>query len=113
MTDDPFPRNKIVKVSTLEKEYTLPVDYTKLQVHERRLVREQYIKLQKGLCRYCHAPLSAEPPAHIKKLHVNWSMFPPHFLKYPVHLHHHHDTGLTIGAVHALCNAVAWCYEGI
>lgn len=93
--------------------YNLPVDYSKLQVHERRLVREQYIKLQQGLCRYCHAPLAAEPPEQIKKLRINWSLFPPHFLKYPVHLHHHHETGMTIGAVHALCNAVSWCYDGI
>lgn len=31
---------------------------------------------------------------------------------YPVHLHHDHKTGLTIGAVHAKCNAVLWQYYG-
>lgn len=93
--------------------YDLPVDYAKLQIHERRLVREQYTALQKGLCWYCHAPLNAEPPDHIKAKQVNWSMFPPNFLKYPIHLHHHHETGMTIGAVHALCNAVSWCYDGV
>lgn len=93
--------------------YNLPVNYAKLQVHERRLVREQYITLQKGLCWYCHAALATEPPAHIKAKQVNWALFPPNFLKYPVHLHHHHDTNMTIGAVHALCNAVSWCYDGV
>jgi hypothetical protein len=27
-------------------------------------------------------------------------------------LHHCHQTGLTIGAVHAKCNAVLWQYHG-
>lgn len=93
--------------------YNLPVDYNKLPPYKRRLVREQYIKLQQGKCWYCHAPLAADPPACIKAKTINWSLFPPNFLKYPVHLHHHHDTGMTIGAVHALCNAVSWCYEGV
>lgn len=94
-------------------EFNLPVDYRKLTIHERRRVREQYTVLQKGLCRYCHAALADEPPAHIKAKRVNWSLFPPNFLKYPHHLHHDHRTGLTIGTVHALCNAVSWCYEGV
>jgi hypothetical protein len=38
-------------------------------------------------------------------------LFPELFLKYPVHLHHSHVTGLTIGAVHAYCNAVLWVYH--
>ena len=39
-------------------------------------------------------------------------LFPESFFKYPVHLHHSHDTGKTIGAVHAYCNAVLWEYYG-
>ena len=41
-----------------------------------------------------------------------WDLFPPNFLKYKVHLQHNHSTGMTEGAVHALCNAVMWQYEG-
>lgn len=33
-------------------------------------------------------------------------------LRYPVHLQHNHDTGMTEGAVHARCNAVMWQYLG-
>jgi len=43
---------------------------------------------------------------------IDWDLFPPGFLKNPVHLHHNHDTGMTIGAVHAYCNAVLWQYYG-
>jgi hypothetical protein len=92
--------------------YRLPVDYTKLQPIERRAVREQYIAEQGGKCYYCHDPLDKDPPQRIRDHPINWKMFPPNFLKYPVHLQHDHETNLTEGAVHAYCNAVLWQYEG-
>jgi hypothetical protein len=49
---------------------------------------------------------------HILKKDINLRLFPPNFLKYPIHLHHCHDTGMTIGAVHCHCNAVLWQYLG-
>ena len=48
----------------------------------------------------------------IKNKKINWKLFPPNFLKYPIHLQHCHKTGWTEGAVHAYCNAVMWQYEG-
>lgn len=72
-------------------------------------MREQYTMEQKGLCWYCREPLSG--PSKHKGKPVNWHRFPPNFLKWPVHLHHDHDTGLTIGAVHAYCNAVSFDYD--
>ncbi len=44
---------------------------------------------------------------------INWKLFPENFLKYPIHLQHNHDTGMTEGAVHNYCNAVMWQYEGM
>jgi len=90
----------------------LPVDYDSLNAAERRLVREQYAKQQEGNCYYCEEFLGAAPPERITNLSVNWALFPPFFLKHPVHLQHNHDTGMTEGAVHAYCNAVMWQYEG-
>ena len=89
----------------------LPVDYTKLTGYKRRLVREEYVRVQKGLCHYCHAPLTgmAAPKVAIKK--VNRKLYPFGFFNNPVHLHHHHTTGMTIGAVHCHCNAVLWEYH--
>ncbi|AGI61771.1 hypothetical protein VCO139_0016 [Vibrio phage VCO139] len=39
-------------------------------------------------------------------------LFPKNMFQYPIHLHHDHNTGMTIGAVHARCNAVLWEYYG-
>lgn len=89
----------------------LPVDYTKLDWQDRTLVREQYIKEQGGDCWFCHTPLVNKPPEKITKKKIDLSLFPPNFLKYPVHLQHNHDTGMTEGAVHAYCNAVLWQYH--
>lgn len=93
----------------------LPQDYRKLSATQRREVRQQYIIEQDGMCHYCGGDINAEPPAHIKGKRVNWSLFPrgEGFLKYPIHLHHDHKTGMTIGAVHALCNAVSWQYDHV
>ena len=92
--------------------YKLPIRYSSSNANKRKIVREQYVKLQKGLCYWCKHSLDKEPPEHIKRKHINWNLFPPNFTKYPIHLQHNHKTDLTEGAVHALCNAVMWQYHG-
>lgn len=52
------------------------------------------------------------PPEKITSKPINWKLFPKEFLKNPIHLHHSHDTDMTLGAVHAYCNAVLWQYHG-
>jgi len=89
----------------------LPARYSKLTQLERRAVREEYVKRQKGLCFYCKEPLKDAPPAKVVRV-IDWSLFPQNFLRYPVHLQHNHDTDKTEGAVHSLCNAIMWQYEG-
>jgi hypothetical protein len=92
----------------------LPTEYSKLDWRkgEKAVVREQYIKEQKGLCYYCKTSLKLKPPSEITDKEINWKLFPPNFLNYPIHLQHNHDTDMTEGAVHAYCNAVLWQYEG-
>lgn len=90
-------------------KYNLPLDYTKLSWRARRKVREQYIEEQAGDCMFCHVSLTEEP---IMDKKINWRLFPPNFMKHPVHLQHDHGTGMTEGAVHAYCNAVLWQYHG-
>ena len=92
--------------------YELPINYETLHWTERKIVREQYIKEQNNICIYCGCPLTSDPPEEIKNREINWELFPPNFLKYPVHLQHNHDTGMTEGAVHSICNAIMWQYEG-
>ena len=90
----------------------LPVNYDKIHYSERRVIREEYIKRQKGLCYHCKASLSGPPAQYIQDTWVNKGLFPKNFFKYPIHLHHNHDTGMTIGAIHNKCNAVLWQYYG-
>lgn len=94
------------------RKYDLPVEYSSLSYRERRLVREQYIVEQGGKCHYCGESLDSSPRADVLAKPLNMRLFPENFLKYPVHLHHCHDSDLTIGAVHAYCNGVLWQYEG-
>ena len=90
----------------------LPINYNKASREKRRLAREAYIKRQEGLCCHCKQPLSGPPSSEVDNMSLDLDLFPPNFLHWPVHLHHNHDTGMTIGAVHAKCNGVLWQYYG-
>lgn len=91
---------------------TLPVNYNKLHFTERRRIREEYIRIQEGKCQHCKEPLTGKPSKEVLNKRIKWSLFPEGFFKWPVHLHHCHNTGMTIGAVHNKCNAVLWQYYG-
>ena len=99
-------------MQTKKKKYNLPVNYERLHWTERKIVREQYIKEQENKCYFCGSSLDNPPPKEITDKRINWDLFPENFLKYPVHLQHDHDTGMTEGAVHSYCNAVMWQYLG-
>ena len=90
----------------------LPINYEKLTPQERRRVREEYVIRQRGLCAHCGKRLDSAASDAIMRKPINTRLFPPSFFKWPVHLHHCHDTGMTIGAVHCHCNAVLWQYHG-
>ncbi len=90
----------------------LPINYEEADRHTRARAREQYIDEQDGKCMHCGSPLDEEVPSRITHKGIDWSLFPPNFLRYPVHLQHNHNTGMTEGAVHSYCNAVLWQYHG-
>jgi len=90
----------------------LPVNYNNISPYFRREVREEYARRQGEACYYCGGLLGDLPPIEIRCLPINEKLFPPQFFNHPVHLHHDHLTGMTIGAVHNLCNAVMWQYLG-
>ena len=107
-------RGKLVRATREIKNtagISLPAMYDDLTARGRAVAREAYVEQQEGLCYSCKAPLDGDPPPMPP---VDWTRFPGgrSFLKHPVHLHHCHRTGLTLGAVHALCNAVLWQYSG-
>jgi len=78
----------------------------------RKAAREEYIRQQGYKCWHCGGALDVQPPEHILEQPINQQLFPQNFFEYPVHLHHSHATGMTIGAVHAYCNAILWQYHG-
>jgi len=90
----------------------LPINYNNTHWRKRKEAREKYIMLQEGKCYYCGAPLESPASDKVLDKKVTLSLFPKGFFNYPIHLHHNHKTGRTIGAVHCHCNAVLWEYEG-
>ena len=90
----------------------LPIDYDSSHWSVRKKAREQYVEKQGGSCCHCSAPLTGGPARYIEAMKIKTSLFPKMFFKWPVHLHHNRETGLTIGAVHNKCNAVLWQYHG-
>lgn len=98
--------------ANLKTEHLLPAHYKLLSQRERAQVRQQYIKLQDGFCWFCKDKLDGPANAGIRSKKLNMRLFPKGFLDNPIHLHHDHNTGLTIGAVHAYCNGYLWQYLG-
>jgi hypothetical protein len=88
-----------------------PQNYNELSSKERRILREEYVRHQGGNCYYCNAPLNGPPAMKAAKVKITPSLYPAGFFRWPVHLHHDHDTGMTIGAVHNRCNAILWEYH--
>lgn len=88
----------------------LPVMYDHVSREVRARVRDEYARRQKGICPFCLQPLLGDPPPVIQRLPLNAMNWPPEFFRWPVHLHHDHRTGLTIGAYHSRCNAILACY---
>lgn len=87
----------------------LPVNYEELHWTDRKKVREEYVKIQDGKCHHCGSSLFDEAN---ESRPINKKLFPKGFFDYPIHLHHCHKTGMTIGALHNRCNAALWQYEG-
>ena len=90
----------------------LPIKYSQADWKTRRKARLAYIEKQDGKCAYCDCPLDGPPDGEINAIPINKNLFPENFFENPIHLHHDHNTDLTIGAVHARCNAYLWEYLG-
>lgn len=90
----------------------LPTAYSELTPTKRKSVREKYIRVQDGKCYYCGTLLSGPASSSIMDMYINKRLFPDGFFNNPVHLHHDHNTDMTLGAVHCHCNAVLWQYHG-
>lgn len=90
----------------------LPINYDQASSETRKEAREQYRKEQNNKCYYCGEDLDGPIREDLKNYPIDRDLFPPTMFKYPIHLHHDHKTGMTLGAVHSRCNAIMWQYEG-
>ena len=91
----------------LYQDIELPMLYSRK--HMRKRAREKYIEQQQGICPHCNTLLVDEPTKQIEQLKTNpygVLLLASPFFNWPIHLHHDHSTGLTVGAYHAACNAV-------
>ena len=70
---------------------TLPVKYDSLKPIERRKVRMEYVKRQDNKCFFCGGNLDEQPSFEITDKKIDLDLFPPNFLKYPIHLQHDHN----------------------
>lgn len=89
----------------------LPINYVKANRWIRKEAREQYVKDQDGKCYHCKYLLNIKAPSIITNIPLTIHLFPKDFFNWPIHLHHNHNTGMTIGAVHNYCNAILWEYH--
>jgi hypothetical protein len=87
---------------------TIPCVYHDTSIEVRRIVREEYMRRQKNMCLFCASPLTGPPGYQAMRVSVSVFLFPAGFFNNPIHLHHNHKDGMTLGAVHALCNAILW-----
>ena len=90
----------------------LPIQYSKTHHTVRRRAREEYVRRQNGLCLHCGEPLGQPPNQKVQDAYINGRLFPFGFFDHPIHLHHDRKTDLSLGAVHARCNAWLWQYKG-
>lgn len=89
-----------------------PQHYPSMDWRDRKNLRNSYLRVQNGLCCYCYQPLTGPPSEQVQKSAINKRLFPKTMFDYPIHLHHDHNTGMSIGAVHARCNAYLWQHNG-
>lgn len=90
----------------------LPINYISTHWTVRKQAREQYVREQDGKCCHCGESLKGKPSKEVQEAYINLMLFPAQMFKHPIHLHHCHKTQMTIGAVHARCNAWLWQYKG-
>jgi hypothetical protein len=96
----------------LNAPVVIPAMYDQLTSDQRARVRDEYARRQGGRCHYCDQPLYGPPSDEVQRYPVTEHIYPRGFFTWPQHLHHSHRTGLTIGTVHARCNAVLFEKHG-
>lgn len=101
-----------IRVAHIGAESVEAILYSLTTPQSRRKKRLEYMRAQGGACLHCGHQLLTEQCGDSLKGAIDTFLFPEGMFDYPVHLHHCHESGWTIGAVHAHCNAILWQFHG-
>jgi len=92
---------------SLRYKLELPIKYSSLSGERLSAVKEAYTCLQRERCWLCGNNLWDLPKYIVenpKLMGLCGNQLAEHS---PLHLHHDHDTGLTLGVTHAECNIIS------
>ena len=90
----------------LRYKLELPTKYSSLSGERLSAVKEAYICLQRERCWLCGNNLWGLPKYIVENPKLMALCFNKLAEQMPYHLHHDHDTGLTLGVTHAECNII-------
>lgn len=111
-------------MSNVKPLLTLPMPYDELRRNwrKKRFVRDAYRAFQDDACCICGgllAPYGDAPKKTRENLEILEAVIGKgeainlsKLQRWPTHLHHNHETGLTVGAAHGACNIWLWISEG-
>lgn len=90
----------------LRYKLELPTKYSSLSGERLAVVKEAYICLQRERCWLCGGNLYELPNHVVDNPNLIGLCSSQLAEQHPLHLHHNHDTGLTLGVAHAECNII-------
>jgi hypothetical protein len=95
---NPYDILEVVFPVIIRPRIKLPVFYPAIEKDTiiRHCVRDEYIRLQQGMCPLCGGPL--DEPSRLSHVKV--------VPKSSLYLHHDHETGMTVCVLHASCNSM-------
>lgn len=92
---------------SLRYNLELPTKYSSLTGERKSAVKEAYICLQRDRCWLCGDDLY-DPPKFLVENPNYMPLCGNQLAEHsPLHLHHDHKTGLTLGVTHAECNILS------
>lgn len=92
---------------SLRYKLELPTKYSSLSGERLSAVKDAYICLQRERCWLCGDNLYELPKYIVDNPNYMGLCYNQLAEQTPLHLHHNHDTGLTLGVAHAECNIIS------
>jgi hypothetical protein len=97
----------LARRGSLRYKLDLPTKYSSLSGERKSAVISAYICLQRERCWLCGDSLYELPTFIVENPKLMALSYNELAEEHPHHLHHDHDTGLTLGVTHAECNIMS------